>query len=274
MIYYSFIRGMIDMITATSPATISVTIPAIIIIGLLIGSFLNVCIYRIPLKKTVVRGRSYCTSCNSLIPWYCNIPLLSYLFLKGRCKDCGERISVIYPFVELLNAVLYLFIWKSYGFGITSLLLAVLFSVLIIISFIDLKYQIIPDGLVLVILILGIGNGLYQTLAAEAPWHTWVLGFFAASVPLLILGLIYSDGMGGGDIKLMAASGLFLGWQLILLSLFLGALYGLLASIYIILVKKGSRKSVLPFGPMLSLGMITSALAGNQIIEWYLSLIL
>jgi leader peptidase (prepilin peptidase)/N-methyltransferase len=252
---------------------VTTAIPVIVfILGLLIGSFLNVCIYRIPLQKTVVRGRSYCTACNSLIPWYCNIPLLSYLFLKGRCKNCGESISVIYPVVELLNAVLYLLIWKTFGLGITALLLAVLFSVLIVISFIDLKHQIIPDGLVLVILIFGIVNGLYQTLAEGAPWYTWVIGFFAASVPLLTLGLIYSDGMGGGDIKLMAAAGLFLGWKLILLSLFLGALYGLFVSVYIILVKKGSRKSIMPFGPMLSLGMITAALAGNQIIAWYFSL--
>jgi leader peptidase (prepilin peptidase)/N-methyltransferase len=198
--------------------------------------------------------------------------LFSYLFLRGRCKDCGEKISLIYPAVELLNAVLYLLVWQAYGLTVTSLFIAVLFSILIVFSFIDLKHQIIPDGLVLIILILGIANGFYQTLTSGTPWYNWMIGFFAASVPLLILGLIYTDGMGGGDIKLMAAAGLFMGWKLILLSLFIGALYGGLVSIFIILAKKGSMKSAVPFGPMLSLGMITCILAGNQLIDWYLSL--
>jgi len=244
----------------------------IFLYGLLIGSFLNVCIYRIPLEKTVVKGRSYCTSCNSLIPWYCNIPLLSYLFLKGRCKDCGEKISPIYPAVELLNALLYLAVWQNYGLTFPALITAILFSVLIIIAFIDLAHQIIPDGLVLLIFILGVVNAIYQIVSFGVPWYTFVIGFFAASVPLFILGLIYPDGMGGGDIKLMAAAGLFMGWKLILLSLFIGSLYGGVVSIFIIARKKGSMKSAIPFGPMLSLGIITCALAGEKLLSWYLSL--
>lgn len=244
----------------------------IFIYGLLIGSFLNVCIYRIPLDKTVVKGRSYCTSCDSLIPWYCNIPLLSYLLLKGRCKDCGEKISPVYPAVELLNALLYLTVWLIYGLSIQALFLAILFSILIIIAFIDLEHQIIPDGLVLILFILGVIHGIYQVLSFGVPWYTFVIGFFAASVPLLILGLIYPEGMGGGDIKLMAAAGLFIGWKLILLSLFIGALYGGIASIYVIKVRKGSMKTAIPFGPMLSLGIITCVLSGEKILSWYLSL--
>jgi leader peptidase (prepilin peptidase)/N-methyltransferase len=244
----------------------------VFLFGLLIGSFLNVCIYRIPLRKTVVKGRSYCPSCNSLIPWYCNIPLFSFLFLKGRCKDCGEKISLVYPIVELLNALLYLTVWQIYGLTFTALFTAILFSILVVISFIDLAHQIIPDGLVLVIFILGIANAVYQTVTFGVPWYTFVIGFFAASVPLFILGLIYPDGMGGGDIKLMAASGLFMGWKLILLSLFIGALYGAIVSIFIIARKKGSMKSAIPFGPMLSLGIVTCALAGEKILFWYLSL--
>ncbi len=246
----------------------------IFIFGLLIGSFLNVCIYRIPLKKTIVKGRSYCPSCNSPIPWYCNIPLFSYIFLKGRCRNCKEKISLIYPTVELLNAVLYLLIWKVYGLTVPAIFFAALFSILVIISFIDLKYQIIPDGLVLTILILGVANGIYQTTVLNVPWYNWVVGFFAASVPLLILGLIFPEGMGGGDIKLMAATGLFIGWKLILLSLFIGALYGGIVSIFVILVKKGSLKTALPFGPMLSLGIVTCVLTGNQLLSWYLSIFL
>lgn len=248
-------------------------IPIIIFIyGLLIGSFLNVCIYRIPLGKTIVKGRSYCPSCNALIPWYCNIPLFSYLFLRRRCHSCASKISIIYPAVEILNATLYLLIWLIYGLTIPTLLFALLFSILIIVSFIDFKYQIIPDGLVLIIFVLGIIHGTYQTMVFSVPWYTWVIGFFAASLPLFILGLIYKDGMGGGDIKLMAAAGLFIGWKLILLSLFIGALYGGAFSLFFIISKKGSLKSAIPFGPMLSAGIVTCVLVGDQLLSLYLSL--
>ncbi len=244
----------------------------IFIIGLIIGSFLNVCIYRIPLKKTVVRGRSYCTACNALIPWYANIPVLSYIVLKGRCKDCGNPISLIYPFVELLNAICYVLIWQVYGMTFPALLFAALFSILIVISFIDLKNMIIPDGLNIAILILGIANFLFHVLTTTTSWYTFVLGFFAASVPLFILGLIYPDGMGGGDIKLMAASGLMIGWKMILLALFLAAIYGLLISLILIVTKKRSIKSVIPFGPMLSLGIMTAVLFGERMLAAYFSL--
>lgn len=253
----------------------TIAIPVLIFIfGLLVGSFLNVCIYRIPLNKTIVKGRSYCTSCNSLIPWFCNIPLFSYLFLRGRCRSCKEAISPIYPAVELLNAVLYLLIYSVFGLSVLFLFFAALFSILVIISFIDLKHQIIPDGLLAAMLIVGIGHGIYQTVSFGTPWYLWVIGFFAASLPLFILGLIFPEGMGGGDIKLMAAAGLFIGWKLILLSLFLGALYGGIVSIFVILVKKGTRKTALPFGPMLSLGIITSVLYGSQLLSLYLSIVL
>lgn len=254
---------------------ITAAIPVLVFLfGLLTGSFLNVCIYRIPLGKTVVRGRSYCPDCSSLIPWYCNIPLFSYLFLKGRCLSCKGKISPVYPAVELMNGLSYFMIWKVYGLTVTALFFVLLFSVLIIISLIDLKYQIIPDGLVIAILIFGAAHGIYQTLVFGVPWYTWVIGFFAASVPLLVLGLIYPDGMGGGDIKLMAAAGLYIGWKLILLSLFLGALYGGIVSIYVIAAKKGSRKTAIPFGPMLSLGIMTCVLFGDRLLFWYLSLFL
>lgn len=242
--------------------------------GLLIGSFLNVCIYRIPRGENFVTGRSHCPACGSLIHWYCNIPLLSYMFLKGRCKDCGQRISAIYPSVELLNAVLYLLVYLVYGLSVYALLTLALFSLLIVLSFIDLKHQLIPDGLIIAILALGIGNLFYQTLVFSAHWYLWIIGFFAASVPLLILGLIVHEGMGGGDIKLMAAAGLFLGWKLILLALFLGSLYGGIVSAFLMLSKKATMKSALPFGPFLSLGIITAALAGNMLLSWYFSIFL
>jgi leader peptidase (prepilin peptidase)/N-methyltransferase len=257
------------MCAVTNPVIVPLMV---FILGLLIGSFLNVCIYRIPLGKDVIKGRSYCTSCNALIPWYCDIPLFSYIFLKGRCKDCGGKISLVYPIVELLNALLYLVVWYIYGLTLQALFIAILFSILVIISFIDLKHQIIPDGLVILILILGIVNAVYIVLVHGEPWYTFVIGFFAASVPLFILGLIYPDGMGGGDIKFMAAAGLFMGWKLVLLSLFIGAIYGGIVSLFIVIGKKGSMKTAIPFGPMLSLGIVTCILFGEKILSWYLTL--
>lgn len=244
----------------------------VFIYGLLIGSFLNVCIYRIPLGKTVVKGRSYCPACTALIPWYCNIPVFSYLFLKGKCLYCKSKISPIYPVVELLNALSYLLVLYIYGFTLSGFFIMALFSILIIISFIDISLQIIPDGLVLLIGILGAGNAIYQILAFDAHWYNFVIGFFAASLLLLLLGLVYENGMGGGDIKLMAAAGLFIGWKLILLSLFVGALYGGVAALILILSKKGSLKSAVPFGPFLSLGIATCTLFGEQLLSLYLGL--
>lgn len=242
----------------------------IIILGLMIGSFLNVCIYRIPLERTIVKGRSYCPSCGNLIPWYLNIPLLSYFILRGRCKTCGEPISPLYPMVEILNALLTLSAFLSYGFSVISILVSAFFSILIVISFIDMKHQIIPDGLVISILVLGILHAFYQIFIYGEPWSTFAIGIFAASLPLFLLGLIFPDSLGGGDVKLMAAAGLLLGWKLILLALFLGNFVALFYVIALFILGKFNRSTPIPFGPFLSMGMVFSLFIGNQLIEFYL----
>lgn len=245
----------------------------IAIYGLAVGSFLNVCIYRIPLNQSVARGRSYCPRCGSGIPWYRNIPLLSYLLLKGRCRDCKEPISAIYPVVESLNALLWLLAWFRFGSTPEALLAAALASLLLVVALIDFRHQIIPDGLVLFLLLLGGGNALYGILVLQQPWSLWAIGFFAASLPLYGMGLLYPEGMGGGDIKLMAAAGLFLGWKNILLALFLGALYALPYAAVLLLRGNSARHTSIPFGPFLSLGILTALFAGDLIIALYLSLI-
>ncbi len=246
----------------------------IFIIGLMVGSFLNVCIYRIPLEKTIVKGRSYCPSCEKLIPWYLNVPLLSYLILGGKCKYCKAPISPVYPFVELLNAFLVLFSFLIYGFTLTALFLSILFSILIVVSFIDLRHQIIPDGLVVSLLLLAVVHAVYRIGILNDPWQLYLIGFFAASIPLLILGLIYPDGLGGGDVKYMAAAGLFTGWKLILLALFLGNIVALFYFIVLFLKKKASRGTRIPFGPFLSIGIVLALLFGYKLIEIYLGMIL
>ncbi len=244
----------------------------IFLYGLLIGSFLNVCIYRIPLGKTIVKGRSYCPHCDALIPWYLNIPLFSFLFLKGRCQKCKAPISLRYPAVELLTGILFLIVWFTYGFNWESLFVIILFSILVIISFIDIDLQIIPDRFIIILFVLGFMHAVYQTAYLNAHWYIWIIGFFSASLILFILGLIIPDSIGGGDIKLMAAAGLFTGPKLILTALFIGAIYALILSIFLIAKKKGSMKTVIPFGPFLSLGIITSVIFGERILNWYLSL--
>ena len=244
----------------------------IFVVGLMVGSFLNVCIYRIPLEKTIVRGRSYCPSCDSLIPWYLNIPVLSYLILRGRCRACKSPISPIYPIVELSNALFTLLSFWQSGFTLTALFLSAFFSLLIVISMIDLRHQIIPDGLVITLFILGALYASYRIFYLHDHWQTYVIGLFAASVPLLILGLIYPDGLGGGDVKFMAAAGLFIGWKLILLGLFLGNVIALAVVAVLFVQKKAARGTKVPFGPFLSLGIVCSIFFGQRLIDLYLSL--
>lgn len=242
----------------------------IIIIGLMIGSFLNVCIYRIPLGRTIVKGRSYCPSCGKLIPWYLNIPVLSWLFLRGRCRSCREPISPVYPSVELLNALLTYSAFLHFGYNMPAVLAAALFSVLIVISFIDLRHQVIPDGLVIAILVLGAVNAPYRIFIFGEPWHLFAAGVLAAALPLFVLGLIFPDSLGGGDVKLMAAAGLFLGWKLVLLALFLGNFLALFYVIALLILRKFNRSAPIPFAPFLSAGMVCSLLAGDLLIEVYL----
>lgn len=243
----------------------------VFLIGINIGSFLNVCIYRIPLGKTIVKGRSYCPKCNQLIPWYYNIPLLSYLILGGKCGYCKSPISLIYPIVELLNGLLYLAVFYTFGFNFFALLASCLMSLLLVISFIDQEHQIIPDRLIVSILLLGLINLIYQVWRHDAPWSLFVLGIFSASLPLYVLALVYEDGLGGGDIKLMAAAGLFTGWKLSLLSLLLG---DALAFLYIAILfarKKTKKGTAIPFGPFLSAGIASALLFGGPILHWYVS---
>lgn len=241
----------------------------IFLVGINIGSFLNVCIYRISLGKTIARGRSYCPKCGKLIPFYDNIPLFSYMILGGRCRKCQATISPLYPFVELLNGLLYVAVFFVHGFSFFALAGSILVSILIVISFIDLKYQIIPDGLVIAILILALIHIIYQKISGGGFLMPHVTGFFAASLPLFILALFYEDGLGGGDIKLMAAAGLFLGWKLILLGLFLGNLMALAYVVFLGFQKKVKRGTAIPFGPFLSGGILGALLFGTKILLWY-----
>lgn len=235
------------------------------IYGLLIGSFLNVCIYRIPEKQSVVVVRSHCMSCGKQIKWYDLVPLVSFLILRGRCRYCKAKLSWQYPAVEALNGILYGIIVLVNGFNITSILYCLATSALLALSMIDWRTYEIPPSFNIFIGILGIIR-----LILDLPhWYNYVIGFVSVSGFLLLIFLVTKGrGIGFGDVKLMAAAGLLLGWKLIILSLGLGCVLGSIIHITLMYVKDKDR--VLAFGPYLSLGIFISMLYGEQIIEWYL----
>ena len=232
--------------------------------GIVIGSFLNVCIYRLPQKENIVKIRSHCMSCGYQLKWYDLVPLFSYLFLGGKCRQCKQKISFQYPAVELLNGVLYCMVFAEYGFSIESLLYALLVSALITLSVIDFRTYEIPVGINLFILALG----LIRVITDDSNWLSYAVGFLLVSGFLYIVYWITRGrGIGGGDIKLMAVCGLLLGWKLILLSFVLGCIIG--SVIHLIRMKVSGQGHVLAFGPYLSMGVMLSVFAGNQMIAWY-----
>lgn len=237
----------------------------IFLYGIVIGSFLNVCIYRIPKNESIVKVRSHCMQCGHQLKWYELIPLFSYLFLGGKCKDCKSKISAQYPLVEGLNGSLYVFIFMINGINVDSLLYCLLTSALLTLSIIDFRTFEIPVGINYFIGALG----LVYTAFHYADWINHLVGFFAVSAVLrLIIALSKGRAMGGGDMKLMAACGLFLGWKEIILAFLLGCIIG--SVIHVIRMKITKCDHELALGPYLSAGVFISMLWGEQLITWYL----
>ena len=234
--------------------------------GIVIGSFLNVCIYRIPKKENIVNVRSHCMNCGHKLQWYELVPLFSYLFLKGRCHNCKAKISVQYPLVEAANGILYVFIFMCNGVNVESLLYCLLTSALLVLSVIDFRTYEIPVGINIFILALGLIESAYdyQNLLSH------IIGFFAVSVFLYFIIIVTKGrGIGGGDMKLMAVCGLLLGWKLIILAFLMGCIIG--SVIHIIRMKVSKCDHVLAMGPYLSMGIFIAMLFGSQMINWYLS---
>lgn len=237
------------------------------IFGTLIGSFLNVCIYRIPRNESVVTTNSHCPHCQSFIKPYDNIPILSYLFLGGKCRNCRESISMRYPLVEFITGLVFLINYQQLGLSISLGLNLVLSCVLILITFIDFDTLLIPDRFHVIIGGLAIINLILNPTQLTSS----LIGAIIISVPFLIIAMT-TGGMGGGDIKLMFVAGLYLGWQATLVSFFIASISGGLYALYLILFKKQGRKAEMPFGPFLCIGILISSLYSTQLITWYLSL--
>ncbi|PKM57880.1 MAG: prepilin peptidase [Firmicutes bacterium HGW-Firmicutes-3] len=236
--------------------------------GIIIGSFLNVCILRIPLNESITFDRSHCPKCGYVLKWYDLIPLLSYIILRGKCRSCQTKISSQYPIIELLNGAAYLGIYLYLGLSWQTLIACFLFSALLVVFMIDLRYKIIPNGLVLFILLLGV----IQTFLTR-DYLSHIIGFFIVSGILILLSLMVKNGMGMGDIKLMAAAGLLLGWDQILLALMIGAILGSVIGISLIVIKVIKPREAIPFGPFLATGIMTAMLFGEPIINWYIGLV-
>lgn len=241
--------------------------------GIVIGSFLNVCILRIPEGESIVSKRSHCTTCGHHLAWYDLFPLFSYLFLRGRCRYCGAKISAQYPVIEALNGVLWVLTFVICGWTVTSVLICLMISALIVLSVIDWRTYEIPFGINIVIFALGIIRLVLTLVNKETrgTWPEYVIGFFAVSLFLLIVYFVTKgNGIGGGDIKLMAAGGLFLGWKLCLMSFIFGCLFGCI--IHLARMKLSGEGRMLAMGPYLSAGMLVALWFGEKILNLYVSL--
>jgi leader peptidase (prepilin peptidase)/N-methyltransferase len=245
------------------------------IFGACIGSFLNVCIYRIPSALSIVHPGSRCPRCETIIPFYDNIPILSYLLLRGKCRNCGISIAIRYPLVELMGGLSALASTLTFGLTLHALVVFAFIATLIVVTFIDLDHRIIPDSISLP------GIPIFFMAALAVPSITWqasAIGIVVGGGSLFAVAWIYQlitgrEGMGGGDIKLLAMIGAMIGWKGILFTLFaasaIGTIVGLLAMVR---SGKGMRLAI-PFGPFLAIGAVIYLFFGNALIFWYLNLL-
>lgn len=268
----------------------------VFIFGLLVGSFLNVCIVRLPRGSSIVSPSSHCPRCREPIKFYDNIPIISFFILRGRCRRCGQPISWRYPGVEILNALFYVWIVREFGLAGEAFLLMVFCSALIVITFIDFGHQIIPDTITLPGILVGVSIAPIYMSALNEPlpfdlghliphasphlisFLNSVIGMLCGALPLLIIGWIWEklrhiEAMGGGDVKLMGMVGAFLGWKGALLTIMIGALVGSVTGLSLIMLKRHQMDKVIPFGPFLALGALITAFYGPDILSWYLGLI-
>ncbi|MCD6353605.1 MAG: prepilin peptidase [Proteobacteria bacterium] len=242
--------------------------------GSAVGSFLNVCIYRLPRDESIVFPGSHCPHCNQLIRFYDNIPIISYLLLRGKCRFCGSPISIQYPFVEATAGTFSVLFYLCYPL-LEYAIYFTFFSSLLVVTMIDLKHQIIPD----IISIPGIGVGFFASFAlSRISYLDSLLGIALGGGILYGIAWAYhfimkTEGMGGGDIKLLAMIGAFLGGKAVLVIIFLSSFFGSLVGLAIMVLKRKGRRHVIPYGPFLSLGAIIYLFCGDSLIRWYQELI-
>lgn len=242
----------------------------VFIFGAAVGSFLNVCIYRLPAKTSIVKPSSRCPNCGHPIRYRDNLPIISFILLGGKCRDCKSRISLRYPLVELITAALALILFIKFNLSLTFLVFFVFTAVLIVITFIDLDHQIIPDILTLPGIPLFF---LAAVFIVKVPWLEALIGLLVGGGVLFIIAFVYEliskrEGMGGGDIKLLAMIGGFLGWKSLVFILLFSSLTGAIIGIAVMTIKKQDMKYAIPFGPFLSAAAIAYIFWGTEFMRF------
>lgn len=240
------------------------------VLGLIIGSFLNVCIYRMPRNESAVFPSSHCPHCQTkLAPWDM-VPLFSYLRLKGRCHYCKNPVSWRYPVVELLTGLLFIALYTYFGLNLLLVKYLTLICLLMVISFIDLEHYLIPDQLILFILGAGI---IFNFFTQELTISSILWGALAPFGIMFLLAVLEPGGMGGGDVKLAGVTGLFLGWPGGIVALLLGYILAGGTGIILLLLKRKKRKDPLPFAPFFAAGAFINIFGGKILLKWYLTLL-
>lgn len=241
-------------------------------LGLAVGSFLNVCIYRLPRRESLVFPASHCTSCGRALSWYENVPVGSYLVLGGRCRSCRARIALMYPLVEVAAAVIAVTWYLQYGLSLLFVSRLVFALALLVLFVIDLQQRILPN----VITLPGIVVGLVFSPFVPPGWREALIGALIGGGGLFVVAEGYyrirgEEGLGMGDVKMLGMIGAFLGWKLMLLTLVLSSLAGSLVGVLMIASGKGDMKYALPFGTFLTLGALAACIFGDPIVRWYAS---
>ena len=239
----------------------------VFVLGTIIGSFLNVVIYRVPLKQSIVFPSSHCTSCNERLKFFDLIPIISWILLRGNCRYCKTKVSYRYPLVELLTGAVFLLTYISVGVDKKLIVYFVFTSILIADTFIDVDHLILPDKLHIFALFTYI---LFNILTPFIDWKDSLLGALMGMIPLFILFLLTrGNGMGFGDVKFMAVIGLYLGWRQTLLALLLSFILGGFFGIILLISKIKNRNDPIPFGPWIAIAAFISMNWGKEIIDWY-----
>ncbi len=238
--------------------------------GLLVGSFLNVCIHRLPRRESLVSPGSHCPSCGTRLRWLDNVPILSYLLLAGRCRTCHTPIPATYPIVELVTGVLFATLYASIGSGPLLISRLVFCSAMLVLLVIDLEHRLLPNA----ITIPGILVGFLLSFLGPPGWFSSMMGVLAGgAIPLMMANLYLwirgEEGLGMGDVKMLAMIGAFLGWQLMLVTLFVASLVGSVVGVGLIVFAGKDRSFPIPFGSFLALAAVLASLAGESLKAWW-----
>lgn len=240
--------------------------------GLAVGSFLNVCVYRLPRHESLVWPGSRCTACGRSLAWFENVPMLGYLLLGGRCRTCRRRISLVYPLVEVVTPALFVLQYWQVGWQPLLAVRLVFSCAMLVLFVVDLQHRLLPNA----VTVPGVGVGLTASLFVEPGWRDALIGAVLGGGVLFGLAEIYyrvrqEEGLGMGDVKMLAMIGAFLGWQLMLVALLLGSVLGSVIGIVMLALGLADSKYALPFGSFLAIGAVVAGISGEPLIAWYLS---